>query len=60
MLIDCAAFDGLPTELKEIVYRKLRDVLTGKDQSPTYQHLSNEDRQAMLKILRDTRPDWTL
>ncbi len=56
-LIYSAAFDGLPTELKEIVYRKLHDVLTGKDQSPTYKHLSNEDRQAILEILLDTKRD---
>ncbi len=56
-LIYSAAFDGLPAELKEIVYRKLHDVLTGKDQSPTYKHLSNEDRQAILEILLDTKRD---
>ena len=56
-LIYSAAFDGLPAELKQIVYRKLHDVLTGLDQSSTYQHLSNEDRQAILEILRDTKHD---
>ena len=56
-LIYSAAFDGLPPELKEIVYRKLHDVLTGIDRSSTYQHLSNEDRQAILGILLDTKPD---
>jgi hypothetical protein len=56
-LIYSAAFDGLPPELKEIVYRKLHDVLTGIDQSSTYQHLSNEDRQTILAILLDTKRD---
>lgn len=56
-LIYSAAFDGLPAELKEIVYRKLHDVLTGKDQSPMYKHLSKDDRQAILEILRDTKTD---
>lgn len=56
-LIYSAAFDGLPAELKEIVYRKLHDVLTGIDQSSTYQHLSQEDRQAILAILLDTKRD---
>jgi hypothetical protein len=54
-LIYSAAFEGLPMELKEIVYRKLLDVLTGVDQSSTYQHLSKEDRQAILEILRETK-----
>lgn len=56
-LIYSAAFDGLPPELKGIVYRKLHDVLTGIDQSSTYQHLSNEDRHAILEILLDTKLD---
>lgn len=56
-LIYSAAFDGLPSELKAIVLRKLYDVLTGVDQSSTFQHLSAEDRQAILEILRDTKPN---
>lgn len=56
-LIYSAAFDGLPPELKQIVYRKLHDVLTGIDQSSTYQHLTNEDRQTILAILLDTKRD---
>ncbi len=56
-LIYSAAFDGLPAELKGIVYRKLHDVLIGRDQSPPFQHLSAEDRQAILDILLDTKQD---
>lgn len=61
-LIYSAAFEGLPAELKSIFYRKLHDVLTNKDTSPTYRHLSQADRQAILEILLDTKPnlpaDW--
>jgi hypothetical protein len=56
-LIYSAAFDGMPKELKQIVYRKLHDVLTGRDQSPTFKHLSPEDRRNILAILLDTKPD---
>ncbi|MFM9965315.1 MAG: hypothetical protein ACKV2Q_29365 [Planctomycetaceae bacterium] len=56
-LIYSAAFDGLPAELKDIVYRKLHDVLTGRDASPKFKHLSTEDRQAILDILLDTKRD---
>lgn len=56
-LIYSAAFDGLPSELRSIVLSKLFDVLTGVDQSSTFQHLSAEDRQAILEILRDTKPN---
>ena len=56
-LIYSAAFDGLPDEVKEVVYRKLHDVLTGRDQSPTFKHLSSDDRKAILEILLDTKSD---
>ena len=56
-LIYSAAFDGLPAELKEIIYRKLHAVLTGKDQSTTYNHLSGDVRQAILEILIETKRD---
>ncbi len=56
-LIYSAAFDGLPAELKEVVYRKLHDVLTGRDQSLTFKHLSADDRKAILEILLDTKSD---
>jgi hypothetical protein len=32
-------------------------VLTGRDTSATFAHLSREDRTAVLEILRDTLPD---
>jgi len=50
-------FDGLPSEAKERIYLRLWEVLTGKDQSKEFAHLSKEDRQAVLEILRDTKPD---
>lgn len=62
-LIDSDSFELLPGELKEIVYQKLWDVLTGKDQSESFQHLSDQDRRSILEILKATKdnlPDyWT-
>jgi hypothetical protein len=54
-LIYSAAFDGLPAAAKDYVYRRLGEVLTGKDTSREFAHLSAADRQAVLEILRDTR-----
>lgn len=51
-----AAFDALPEPAKTQVYRKLFDVLTGKDTSPRYARLSVEDRKAILEIVLDTKP----
>jgi hypothetical protein len=52
-----ATFDALPDAAREAIYRKLFDVLTGKDSSGRYQNLTTADRQAILEIVRDTKPN---
>ncbi|MBY0232821.1 MAG: hypothetical protein K2W96_26360 [Gemmataceae bacterium] len=54
-LVYSRAFDGLPGEAKERVYRRLWEVLTGKDGSKDFAHLSATDRKAALEILRETK-----
>lgn len=49
------AFDALPERSRERVYARLLDVLTGADRSPTYARLTQEDRTAVLEILRETK-----
>ncbi|HET6882349.1 MAG TPA: hypothetical protein VFI31_19445 [Pirellulales bacterium] len=51
-----AAFDGLPKVVKDYVYRRLHEVLTGKDQTSDFARLSASDRRAILEILIDTKP----
>jgi hypothetical protein len=55
-LIYSEAFDELPEFVKDKVYRRLWDVLTDKDTTNTFRHLSCDDRKAILEILRDTKP----
>jgi hypothetical protein len=55
-LIYSAAFDGLPAEVKDYVYRRLWEVLTGKDAGKDFAHLSAADRQAVREILLETKP----
>ena len=57
-LIYSKAFDELPPPAKDYVYRRLREVLSGQDKSPTFAHLSNADRAAILEILKETKPDF--
>ena len=61
-LIYSDAFDALPGPAKGYVYRRLREVLTGRDQSPAFARLSAEDRRDVLEILLATKPglpdDW--
>ncbi len=62
-LIYSDAFRALPPQVKDKVYRRLWDILTGKDLDETYQHLARSDRRAIYEILRDTNSDlpeyWT-
>jgi len=59
-MIYSAAFDGMPPAVRERVYRRLYDILTGKDASKSVgglslENLSAEDRRAILEIVRDTK-----
>ena len=59
-MIYSEAFEALPDVGRNAVYARLLQVLSGKDASPKYQHLSAADRQAILEILRDTKKDSAL
>jgi hypothetical protein len=56
-LIYSEAFDALPAQVKEKVYARLFDVLSGKETSEAYESLSSESRRAILEILADTKSD---
>jgi hypothetical protein len=56
-LIYSPAFDGLPLLAKAPIYRRLWLVLSGDTPEPRYRALSPADRQAIVEILRDTKPD---
>ncbi len=56
-LIYSEAFAALPGVVKEKIYARLYDILSGKDESETYENLSDETRLAILEILRETNPD---
>jgi hypothetical protein len=57
-LIYSEAFNGLPDLAKDTVYRRLWEVLIGKDRSKPFSHLSDADRTAIQEILVDTKPDF--
>ena len=63
-MIYSAAFDGMPDKVRERVYQRLYEILTGKDTSKTFASLTPESRGAILEILRATKPglprDWRL
>jgi len=54
-LIYSEAFDALPEPARDHVYRRLLEVLSGRDQDPAFARLSAPDRQAILEILLATK-----
>ena len=56
-LIYSPSFDALPAQAKDYVYRRLWDVLSGKDTSAPFKHIATDERQAIVEILRDTKAD---
>ena len=60
-MIYSSAFDGLPGAVRDRVYRRLYDVLSGNDQGDAFKRPSATDRRAMFEIVRATKknlPDY--
>jgi hypothetical protein len=55
-MIYSIGFDGLPTYAHDYVYQRIADILSGRDQSPAYSHISPADRATALQILAQTKP----
>jgi hypothetical protein len=55
-LIYSPTFDALPPVIKDYVARRLQEILAGENDE-NYSHLTAADRQAILEILRETKPD---
>jgi hypothetical protein len=56
-LIYSDAFTNLPGIVKEDIYRRMFDVLTGKDDRPVFDSLSRASRRAVREILVETKED---
>ena len=59
-MIYSQTFTGLPLEARTLVLKRLNEILTGKDQTKPFVHLTAEDRKAVLEILRETLPEFAL
>ena len=55
-MIYSEGFDALPDIVKARIYQRLGEVLSGKDTSKPFAHLSTEDRKAISEILHATKP----
>ena len=56
-MIYSPAFDALPAAAKDAVYHRMWTVLSGAEKTAKYTRLARTDRQAIVEILRDTKPD---
>jgi hypothetical protein len=57
-LIYSPPFDALPPLVKDAIYRRMWEVLSGREGDERYRRaLSRADRQAIVEILRDTKKE---
>jgi hypothetical protein len=56
-LIYSEAFDQIPAMMRDHLLQRLYDILTGQDPDPQFAGLAAVDRQAVLEILRETKPN---
>jgi hypothetical protein len=54
------AFEGLPSAIKSVVYRRITGALSAIDPHPMRTDRVGESRRAALEILRETKPDFPL
>jgi hypothetical protein len=57
-MIYTPAFDALPADIKSTIARKIKSVLNGEDSAKKWAYLTAPTRQAILEILKETKPDF--
>ena len=55
-LIYSPSFDALPYEMRDYVWQRLWEVLSGKSAEAKFARLTSADRQAIVEILKSTKP----
>jgi hypothetical protein len=55
-MIYTPAFDSLPAEARAAIYQRMWEILSGREKGAKYARLSPADRQAIVEILRETKP----
>jgi hypothetical protein len=57
-LIYSKSFEALPKEMKDYVWKRLSEILTGQEKSRLYAKLTAADQLAVKEILLDTKPEF--
>jgi len=56
-LIYSPAFESLPSEMLDYVWKRLWDILANRQDAQKFAHLSTTDRRAIVEIIRDTKQE---
>ena len=56
-MIYSPAFRALPAEVRQAIYTRMREVLSGGDPNPRYARMVETDRHDVIEILRETVAD---
>jgi hypothetical protein len=56
-LVYSEQFGAMPVQIKEMIYKRLFEILSGDEKSAKFEMLSANDRKAILEILRETKKD---
>jgi hypothetical protein len=56
-MIYSPAFEALPADAKDALYRRMWEILSGEDTDKKYNRLSRADKRTIIEILRDTKND---
>jgi hypothetical protein len=59
-MIYSEAFDALPVEAKDAIYKRMWLILSPGQHEPRYASLTPSDRKAIVEILSQTKPDLSL
>jgi hypothetical protein len=54
-MIYSEAFDGLPVEARDAIYKRMWQILSGEEKDSKYALFSRDDREAIVEILRETK-----
>jgi hypothetical protein len=54
-MIYTAAFDNLPGEVRDAIFHRMWQILSGQEAGKRYARLSSSDREAVVDILRETK-----
>jgi hypothetical protein len=57
-LIYSDQFASLPKPAKEFIYKRMGEILSGKESDKDFAHLTQKDREAIREILAGTLKDW--